>query len=183
MKDSQNIEELFKNDYKEPIIEDITPSSPEWTPEFKVLQIYEKEWACEDPLIPDYWIVSSENQKFRADDIQNVLKKLNIIPKSEEEALGLAILMINLLNPYCEIFLNEIEEYKKLSNKYTKEIGKPVIKKLENYYEILLFVFINRFGPFGFEVAESDSLEQWKVKIGNGIYDISPEKVLWRNKE
>jgi len=183
MSDLKNIKELFLDNYEDPVIKDVTPQLPYWIPELRLYSVYEKSWECEDPLVPENWIITTSNEKFKTYDILKVLKKLNISPKSEKEALNIAIMIFNTKFQFNHIFLEPPKEFEKLPKNVIPKITKPLVLKKGNYYEIYIYIYFHQYGPFRFEIRPSCTLERWKVKIGLDIYEISQDKIIWEKSE
>ncbi|MFB0527563.1 MAG: hypothetical protein ACETVT_01645 [bacterium] len=138
-------------------IEDITSSAPYQIPNVRIFR------GCymlnKDPVPYSQWVIVGSDKIY--EDMADVLKQLNIIPKSKEEALKLARLIIfakdRNSNIYPDLDTDTRERYKNILNE-------PEVSEKENYYEIVLFVS-------WIKEVKGLCAGKYTFKIGKNYYD------------
>lgn len=91
---NKNIERYFKDYYKQPVVDLIYSTSVSG---LRYCSVFDHSQLAEDPLIPDMWLLSSDNHVFKT-DIDGIRKALQYIKYdicSEKKALNSALLFIN----------------------------------------------------------------------------------------
>jgi len=140
-----------------------------------------------DPVPPPesrIFIVTSDGDVATNYELKEVLKKINIVPHSEEEAANIAV-AINLcresvvaLGPDSLTSSGEDSIYQaNIPEDIRRKVIKPIAQKHDNYYEVTLYTFEKTSEAISFSHRKDIySLKKVKMKIGEGIYDIEEFK-------
>lgn len=136
-----------------------------------------------DPVPPPesrIFIVTSDGDVATSYELKEILKKMNIVPHSEEEAANIAV-AINLyyesvvaLGPDSLTSSGEDSIYQaNIPKNIRGKVIKPIAQKHDNYYEVTLYTFEKTSEAISFIRRKAIySLKKVKMKIGEGNFDI-----------
>ncbi|MFB0527564.1 MAG: hypothetical protein ACETVT_01650 [bacterium] len=147
-------------------IVDITSEAPYQIPG---IRIYGGSYQMEIDPVPGYQWVLVKPDKL-VDGMIDGLREINFMPKSKEEALGVAKLVLFAHDSRTQIYPN-FEGYSNLKEKYD-ELANPVVIQKKEYYEVILFslLIIN-------EITFLPEVSKNIIKIGKNIYEWKQEKL------
>ena len=147
-------------------IVDITSEAPYQIPG---IRIYGGSYQMEIDPVPGYQWVLVKPDKL-VDGMTDALREINFMPKSKEEALGVAKLVLFAHDNRTQIYPN-FEGYSNLKEKYD-ELANPVVIQKKEYYEVILFslLIIN-------EITFLPEVSKNIIKIGKNIYEWEQENL------
>ena len=137
-----------------------------------------------DPVPPPesrIFIVTSDGDVATNYELEEVLKRMNIVPHSEEEAVNIAV-AINLCNesvvalgPDSLTSSGEDSIYQaNIPKNIRRKVIKPMAQKHDNYYEVTLYTFEKTSEAVSFSSRKHIYfLKKVKMKIGEGIYEFT----------
>lgn len=119
-----------------------------------------------DPVPRDYWVFSDGNIE-RSGSLAEILKKKGIYPKSAEEALGIARLIVFSEDPSYEVYPAFEDKSGKLS--------KPSVEEKDGVYTVVMYVSKGNFGLF--RLPQFMSVVECRFRLGKGVYGLVQEGV------
>ena len=176
LKSKEKLIEVFKQQgYDEPII-----GGGEVTqiPGLGFYSVYDKSQEAEDPLIPARYVVTSTGKAYSAWEIAKAVKTLDLVPKSAQEALTIATVMVEIANDGAWVIkdLTKLKPVKKQhpSDITTEMVKTPQVSTKEGYYEIVLYTFTpEEILPFMNFKTHDDYYARHRVKLGKGVCELN----------
>jgi len=131
--------------------------------------VYDKSQEAEDPLIPARYVITKNGKSYKAWEIDKAIREIGYYPRSEEEALQAAAIIVEIANDNARAV--GVSPYP-IKPRSEEEV--PKISKKEDYYEVVIYSFTpKRILPF-MNVKTNDAYySKHVVKLGKDICDVN----------
>lgn len=142
--------DFFASQYEDPIIEATAEEQPSAFSGLRYYRVYERKNQVEDPLIPDEWIRTKDNQFYRMNELRAVLTKEGIIPSTTKEALSYAReLLVRTTKTNC-IIDDDMVSAGYIPPRYATRRYYPAVEELPGGYRVTLYLYYlpRRFAQF-----------------------------------
>jgi len=160
-------------------IQDVTPEELKETP-FEVFRVFTRRDQVKDPMTPDFWIVAKRRVfELSNPGIKKAMKRAKWAPKKEQDALGLAKLMVIGMGYTGVVFEDRVEKAKtrfkeKLTEEQAAKVAGPKVTKKDDLYEVVLVGWTDV--PFG----GSELLTLYTVTVGKRTFEVEAEELVGR---
>ncbi len=179
----EKLEEIFKSEYKDPIIEEI--ELPDFFSGLKYLSVFDRSQLAEDPLIPSKWIVTRSMKKYRLTlsprDVSLILTEIKYSPSSPEEALAATRIIAQWICDHGQLIsgINSApwQEMINVSELSFDQVQEPVITKKDSIYKVVCFVYQPKVKTFGLDIIPFETIYRLTCEFDKGSYRIEKELI------